>query len=343
MAPASAAFLERLRLDVPIVQAAMAGVLSNAELAAGVAQAGGLGSIGMRSPRTMIEQIARARALAPSRPIAAGLLVPFARSVHFEALTSARPEAVILMAGFAPAGVHQLRAAGIYVIHQVGSRADAERALRDGADALIAQGVEAGGHVLGEERASALLPQVIELAADKPVLLAGGIASPADVARGIEAGAAAVVAGSRYLLTDESGAHAAYKQRVLGAPRTLLTQLFGVGWALKHRVVPNAATDRWCDAQGEIPGWVAIAQRSAEPLVQRFAMLRDAVSRHTHKSNALPLFTPESLRDGQDAAGVETTALYAGESVARIHRIASAFDVTRELAATAPAALGART
>jgi NAD(P)H-dependent flavin oxidoreductase YrpB (nitropropane dioxygenase family) len=91
MAPASLAFLERLRLDVPVVQAAMASGLSNAELAAGVAQAGGLGSIGMRSPRAMIDQIARARALAPGRPIAAGLLVPFARSAHFEALITARP------------------------------------------------------------------------------------------------------------------------------------------------------------------------------------------------------------------------------------------------------------
>jgi NAD(P)H-dependent flavin oxidoreductase YrpB (nitropropane dioxygenase family) len=267
--------------------------------------------------------------------------MPFARSVHFDALTSARPEAVIFMAGFAPAGVQRLRAAGIYVIHQVGSRSEAERALRDGSDALIAQGVEAGGHVLGEERASALLPQVLELAQGKPVLLAGGIASAADVARAIAAGAAAVVAGSRYLLTDESSAHPAYKQRVLGAPRTLLTQLFGVGWPLKHRVVPNAATERWCDAQGRIPSWVAIAQRSAEPLVQRFGMLHDIV--YSHRWNALPLFTPESLREGQDPAAVETTALYAGECVARIHRIASAFDVTRELAATGTASLEAHT
>jgi NAD(P)H-dependent flavin oxidoreductase YrpB (nitropropane dioxygenase family) len=341
MASASAGLLDRLRLDVPVVQAAMAGGLSNAELAAAVARAGGLGSIGMRSPRAMIEHIARARALAPNRPIAAGLLMPFARGAHFEALIGARPEAVILMAGFAPAGVQRLRAAGIYVLHQVGSRAEAERALRDGADALIAQGVEAGGHVLGEERGSALLPQVLELAQGKPVLLAGGIADAADVASAIDAGAAAVVAGSRYLLTHEASAHPAYKQRVLGAPRTLLTQLFGVGWPLKHRVVPNAATDRWCDAQGRIPSWVAVAQRGAEPLVQRFGMLHDLV--FSHGSNALPLFTPESLREGQDPAGVETTALYAGESVARIHRIASAFDVTRELAAVPAASLDART
>jgi NAD(P)H-dependent flavin oxidoreductase YrpB (nitropropane dioxygenase family) len=249
----------------------------------------------------------------------------------------------MLMAGFAPTGVQRLRAAGIYVIHQVGSRAAAERALRDGADALIAQGVEAGGHVLGEERGGALLPQVLELAPDKPVLLAGGIATAADVTRALEAGAAAVVAGSRYILTDESGAHPAYKQRILGAPRTLLTQLFGVGWTLKHRVVPNAATERWCRAQGRIPSWVGLAQRTAEAIVQPFAMLRDPRGSHTRTSNTLPLYTPESLRDGQDAAGIETTALYAGESVARIHRIASAYDVTRELAAGGTASLGMHT
>ena len=153
------------------------------------------------------------------------------------------------------------------------------------------------------------------------MLLAGGIATAQDLAHALEWGAAAAVAGSRFVLTHESGAHPAYKGRILGAPRTVLTRLFGVGWSCKHRVVPNAATTRWCDATGQIPFWVGLAQRGSERFIQPFAMLRDPGHSGTRTSNCLAVFyTPASLGRGQDAAGVEATALYAGESVARIPR-----------------------
>jgi hypothetical protein len=234
MPDASSRLLERLRLELPVMQAAMAGDPTNSEMAVGVARAGGLGSVGMHAPQSFFEEISRARAQAEGRPIAAGLLLPFTRRAHVEALIAARPDAGILTAGFAPDAVRRIRAAGIYVMHQVGSQAAASRALRDGADALIAQGVEAGGHVLGNERGATLLQQVLEVAGDAPVVLSGSIATHEDVARALEQGAAAAMAGSRYLLTHESAAHPAYKERILGAQRTLLTQLFGVGWTLKH-------------------------------------------------------------------------------------------------------------
>ncbi len=327
--PAATSFVSRLGLGLPIVQAAMAGEGSGAEMAAGVAQAGGLGSIGMRAPRGFRDEIDRARRFAPGRPMAAGLLLPFTRRAHVDALIAGNPDAAILTAGFAPAVVQRLRAAGIYVIHQVGSASDARQAVRDGADALVAQGVEAGGHVLGAERSDALLPQVLEVAGERPVLLSGGIATAEDVSRALSRGAAAVLAGSRYVLTHESVAHPAYKERILGAKRTVLTQLFGVGWTLKHRVVPNAATERWCDDDGRIPDWLRKLQRSVEGAIQPFAMLRDA--RALPGSVKVPLYTPASLARGQRSEGVETTPLYAGECVERIHSIAHAYDVTRML------------
>jgi NAD(P)H-dependent flavin oxidoreductase YrpB (nitropropane dioxygenase family) len=259
--------------------------------------------------------------------------LPFTRRAHVAAVLAAQPDAAILMDGFAPALVRRLKDAGIYVLHQVGSEVAARTALRDGADALVVQGVEAGGHVLGQERGAALLPRVLELAEGKPVLLAGGIATGEDVKRALDLGAAAALAGSRYLLTHESGAHPAYKQRVLGAERTLLTQLFGVGWTLKHRVVPNAATARWCDAEGRIPRWLARAQRSVEALIQPFAMLHEVGPASVNTSTRIPFYSPALLARGQPSAGVETTPLYAGESVARIHAIEHAYDVTRQLGA----------
>jgi NAD(P)H-dependent flavin oxidoreductase YrpB (nitropropane dioxygenase family) len=326
----SSEFLARLRLEVPVVQAALGGANSNAELASAVAEAGGLGSVGMRVPQALAEQLKRARALAPRGSLAGGLLLRLTQRSHVDALLAGQPDAAILMDGFAPRIVQRLQQAGIYVIHQVGSRADAERALRDGADALIAQGVESGGHVLGIERGPVLLRQVLEVAQGKPVLLAGGIVDAQDVARALEQGAAAAVAGSRYLLTHESTAHTAYKLRVLGAQQTILTQLFSTGWALKHRVVPNAATARWTDAQGQIPRWLERIQGSLDPLVAPFAMLREV---HAIRSGtAFPFFTPASLVHGQPESAVETTALYAGESVARIHTLEHAYNITLRLA-----------
>lgn len=321
----------RLQLELPIVQAPMGGSMSTPALAAAVANAGGLGSIGIRPPGAMRRAFSEARALAPGRPLAMGLLIPFIRSTHVRLVIEARPEAVILMDGFAPKVVAQLHDAGLLVIHQIGSRSDAQRALRDGADALIAQGVEAGGHVVADEPVASVFPQVREVAGDTPVLLAGGIATADDVRAALARGAAAVVVGTRYLLTRESGAHPAYQQRILGAQRTLLTTLFGVGWTLKHRVVPNAATDRYCDAKGNIAPWVRWIQRTTEPLLQPFAMVERAGHSAARTRNVLPLFTPAALEQGQSAAGVEHTALYAGETAARIHSIESAFEITRQL------------
>jgi NAD(P)H-dependent flavin oxidoreductase YrpB (nitropropane dioxygenase family) len=328
----SSRWFERLRLEAPVLQAPLGGTISSPELAAAVSNAGGLGTIGIRAPAAMARDFARARTLARDRPLGMGLLVPFTRRAHVDAVIAARPDAVVLMAGFASALVERLQAAGIFVMHQIGSAEDAQRALRDRADALIAQGVEAGGHVLGDRPGSSLLEQVLPVAGGRPVLLAGGIAAPDDVRAALAHGAAGVTAGTRYLLTHEALAHPAYKQRVLGAERTLLTTLFGVGWSLKHRVVPNAATARFCDERGAIPRWASTLQRASEPLIQPFAMLRDPSGRAARTYNLVPLFSPAAPRPEQPAHAVEYAALYAGESAKRIHTIESAFDVTRKLA-----------
>jgi NAD(P)H-dependent flavin oxidoreductase YrpB (nitropropane dioxygenase family) len=141
--------------------------------------------------------------------------------------------------------------------------------------------------------------------------------------------------GTRFVLTHEAHAHPAYKQRVLGAERTVLTTLFGLGWSLKHRVVPNAATARFCDERGGVAPWVGLVQRATEALIRRFAMMHDGASAVARNFNLVPLFTPESPRPGQPEHVVDYAALYAGESAARIHRIESAGDVTRTLAAGA--------
>ena len=139
-------------------------------------------------------------------------------------------------------------------IHQCGSVDEAPAAYAAGADAAIVQGVEAGGHVRGALPALELLERVrAALPPDYPLLLAGGIAERADVRRALEAGASAAVAGTRFLLSEESRAHPEYKQRLLAAEETILTELFGFGWPAPHRVVPNAATDRHLSSDARVP------------------------------------------------------------------------------------------
>ena len=110
---------------------------------------------------------------------------------------------------------------------------------------MIAQGVEAGGHVRGTVPVLELVERV-RAAVKIPVLAAGGIVDRSGAGEVLDAGAVAAVLGTRFLLSEESRAHPDYKRRCLEAEGTLLTELFGLGWAdAPHRVIPNAATRRW--------------------------------------------------------------------------------------------------
>src|SRR3954462_7345233 len=215
----------------------MGGGLSRHELAAAVSEAGGLGTIAVNGAEAILDELAAARALTGS-PLAVNVLLPFARRDWFEAAAEADVVATFW-------GKPRRRTGGVW-LHQCGSVAEAQRAQAAGADGVIVQGVEAGGHVRGTTPALQLLEEARRvLPAEYPVLLAGGIAERDDVRAALATGADAPVPGTRFLLAEESRAHPLYKERLLGAEETILTELFGAGWPAPHRVVPNAATDRW--------------------------------------------------------------------------------------------------
>src|SRR4051794_4193187 len=261
----------------------MGGGLSGHELAAAVSDAGGLGTIGATGGAAIACELRAARALTAA-PLAVNLLLPFARRDWFEAAASA--DVVVTFWG------RPRRRTGGAWIHQCGSVAEARAAHAAGADAAIVQGVEAGGHVRGTVAAMELLERVKATLPDGyPLLLAGGIAERDDVRRALEGGACAAVAGTRFLLSPESRAHPEYKERLLGAKRTILTELFGLGWPAPHRVVPNAATERPDD--GPLP--------------------------------------PIAPTDDGPATLVDDGPLYAGETVARIGALRPAAEIVAEL------------
>lgn len=323
----------RLGIAHPVLQAALGGGFAGPELAAAVSRAGGLGHLGLVTDAAdFARALERTRALAEGAPFAANLLLPVTRPAHVRAVIEARVPVVSLFFGSAPAIVRALHEAGAFVLHQVGTAAEAERALRDGADALIVQGLEAGGHLRAQEPLATLLPEVRALAPDRPLFAAGGIHDRASVARVAALGADGVAAGTRFLLTPECHAHEAYKARLLAADRTLVTLLFSLGWHARHRVVPNAATERWCARDPLGPRAVRMLTRLSGPLAHILPPAGAERIVQSQRANR-PLFTPLPLVPGMDARMVDATPLYAGECVARIDRLVPAAEVVAELAA----------
>jgi len=302
----------------------MGGGIAGHELAAAVSEAGGLGTIGILDPPALREEIVAARGLT-AKPIAVNLLLPFAGRAHWRAAGEA--DVVVTFWG-APT-----RRTDRVWIHQCGSVEEALAARSAGADAVIAQGAEAGGHVRGTLPALELLDRVrAALPGDCPVLLAGGVAEPEDVRRALDAGAAAVVAGTRFLLSEESLASGEYKRRLLDAGTTVLTELFGAGWPdAPHRVVPNAATERWLRRDPRGPGAVRLLNRLSAPLASRLPV--SVVNRVTAAQRpGLPLFGPAAPLAGAEASSADAAPLYAGECVARIAEVGAAGALTRRLA-----------
>jgi nitronate monooxygenase len=298
------------------------GSIARHELAAAVSEAGGLGTIGgARAP--IAREVAAARRLTGG-PIAVNLLLPFLRRGDAEAAAGA--DAIVTFWG-PPRRV----ARGLW-IHQCGSVAEARAAVQAGADAVIAQGVEAGGHVRGTVPGLELLDQV-RAAVSVPVLLAGAIVDRAGVRTALDAGAAAAVVGTRFLVSEESRAHPGYKLRCIEADTTVLTELFGLGWpGAPHRVIPNAATRRWLASESAgMPGWLRAIHRATAPVVAHMPPALQARALGAQRAS-LPFLSPEPPTDDGPAGLLDAGPLYAGSGVSRIADIRPAARLVAELA-----------
>jgi nitronate monooxygenase len=312
-------FAERLGLEYPIVQAGMGGGIARHELASAVSDAGGLGTIGFLPAPALAAELRSARERT-TRPLAVNLLLPFARRDHWP--VAAQADVVVTFWGRP-----RRRVPGTW-LHQIGSVREALAAQQAGADGVIVQGVEAGGHVRGTHPALALLEQTRRaLPGDYPVLLAGGRVDATDVEESLAAGADAAVLGTRFLMSEESRAHPGYKRRVAESRETVLTELFGLGWpAAPHRVLRNPAVDRWLtghDPRG--PRGIRALHRVTAPLARRMAGVDTSRAR-------IPLLSPEPPTDDRPSHLLDAAPLYAGESAARIADVRPAAELVRALA-----------
>ncbi len=317
-----------LGCEVPVLLAGMGGV-ARSELAAAVAKAGGYPMLGMvrESPELIEAEIAALRA-ATDRPFAVNV-IPSATDPslldrqlgrcldlgvrHFTFFWDPLPEVI-----------GRMKREGCLVLHQVGTVAAARQAEAAGADVIITQGIEAGGHVHGRMGSFALAEAVLERA-QVPVVLSGGIGSGRALAAALALGAQGVQCGTVFLATDEAWAHDYHKRRVVEAEGgdTVLTDVFVLNWpkGAAVRVIANSVTAAQGDRlMGHDPATLpreVIAEDAGQPLL-RYST--DSPMRHTTGS-------------------LEEMALYAGQGAGLIHDVVPAAERLRRMVEEAEACL----
>jgi NAD(P)H-dependent flavin oxidoreductase YrpB (nitropropane dioxygenase family) len=310
-----------LRIEHPIALGGMAGGHTSATLVAAVSNAGGLGTLG--AGRTSAEQIPKdiiSIREATDRPFGVNFLLFDAREAAIDAALQLRPP--VFAAAWARAD-QDLKAifdraheAGSVVLYQAGTIAEALRAKAAGADVIVAQGTEGGGHV-GWMASMALLPMMVDAVGATPVLAAGGIADGRGLAAALALGAQGVLLGTRFLATKESPLHENFRQALLASDGhdTLLTE------------IPDIA-------RGNVwPGAMARSRRNAfiEHWVGRECELR------AHQSAVLA-----SLQEAWAAGDPDNAPLLMGQDAGLIHDIPTAGELVARIVSEAETLLNDR-
>jgi nitronate monooxygenase len=314
-----------LGITYPILTAPMGPDMNSPELVAAVSNAGGLGVLQaqLSPPPVLRETINRVRALT-DKPFGVNFILQFPSEAGIAVCIEERVPVVSFFWGDPTPHLTGAHAAGIKVLLQVGSVAAAQQAARAGVDAVIAQGVEAGGHVAGEVATMALVPRVVDLIAPTPVIAAGGIADARGLVAALALGAEGVSIGTRFLATAESNAHPAYQQRLVAATEadTVRTILFGFGWPnAPHRTLRTPFVTEWLGK--ETRGQEA---RPDEPVVG-----------HTRiAGHEMPVLRFMGMPPNRDSTGdIELRCLLAGQGVGLVQDIKPAATVVQELVAGA--------
>jgi NAD(P)H-dependent flavin oxidoreductase YrpB (nitropropane dioxygenase family) len=310
-------FTDLVGCSVPIQQAGM-GSLASPALAVAVANAGGQGMLSWNwmPPAVLAEQLDAVRQQTEG-VIGVNFLVPYLeedRDYICEGLAVAATRANLIDFFWAAPDVQLIDRAhdgGARVSWQVGSRAEASAAVEAGCDVIVAQGIEAGGHVRGRVGVLALLDQVLG-AVDVPVLAAGGIGTGRALAAVLAAGADGARMGTRFVAAKEAGAHPTYVRALIQAEAqdTVYTDAFSFGWPdAPHRCL-RSCVEAASAFEGDIVGEQFVAYSQEHRPVHRF----------------------QSLAVTEDTTGeIEAMSLWAGESVGGVKRVQPAGEIVRDL------------
>lgn len=314
-----------LGIDHPVIAAPMGPDLSGIDLVAAVGQAGALGILQAQlCPPDLFRERLRELRRRTSAPFGVNLILHFPCD---RLLDVCLDEGVPLISFFwgDPADlVARCQGAGAKVMLQVGAAEAARRAADAGIDLIVAQGLEAGGHVAGRVGTMALVPRVVDAVAPVPVVAAGGIADARGVVAALALGAEAVMLGTRFLATPEANIHPVYREQLLAADvdDTALTTLFGREWPdAPHRVLRTALVNEWLDRDGSEE-----VRRPDQPVIGATRIA----------GQEIPLMRFTSFPPSAEASGeIEAMALPAGQGVGSINEVKPAAEVVRNLVADA--------
>lgn len=241
-------------VQYPIFLAGMAAI-SGPQLVAAVANAGGMGVLGgLRLAPLMLRKWLRETRALTDQPFGVNVVPQFGGPEVFEAqfqvILQERPRILSLFYAedYSADMIPRAKDAGMIVMVQTGTAALARKAIAHGADIIVAQGSEGGGHLnRGTIGLMSLLPAILDCAQGRPVLAAGGITTRQDVRAAMSLGASGVLVGTAFLASEESNAHPLYKQKILEASTddTQYRTGYSFGWTYgtPHRVIPNR--DKW--------------------------------------------------------------------------------------------------
>lgn len=324
----STSIMRDFGLATPIVNAGMA-MIARPALAAAVCESGGLGTIGsdINPAHVLCDLIRKTKALT-KRPFGVDLIGDFVTDEHISVLLEEQVALAIFFWTLPTAEhVERLKHAGIKVWMQVGRVAEAEQAVALGAEALIVQGAEAGGHNRAEASTMTLFPRIRRLFPGLPLLAAGGIVDGTTMAAALALGADAVWCGSRFLASQEAQAHDAYKHRVLAADvgDTAILSIYGPEWPDQMmRAIVN-------DGARAALGREAEAIKDAEGQFIGSTVLNGQTIPVPRYSAILP--TPDF--DGD----MEQACLTAGQSAGNIDEVLPAGEIVRRMTVEAESVL----
>ena len=299
---------------VPIWQAPT-GSIAGPELCAAVANAGGVGAMGV----TWTDRDVAAHWVRQVRAHTKGMfLVNFALAFEPKALSAvldARPPIVSFSWGDPGRHAELVKSAGAKLAIQVTTGAAARKVLRHAPNFFICQGIEAGGHVEGTLPLPQALAEVLSAADGVPVIAAGGIATREDVQCVLDAGAAGAMLGTRFVACRESRAHPEYKRLLIESTATELTTCFSDGWPnAKHRVLANPTLEMW--------------KRAGEPEAPDRPGEADSLA----LMGSVPILRYEDTAPRVDMEGnIGEMCLYAGTGVGKIGDVPSAAELVERL------------
>lgn len=313
------AFCSRFGVNFPIVLAPMARV-GPPELVAAVSNAGGLGlaPLWTDGPEKMRAEIRRIRMLT-DKPFGVNLNMDFRNEEQLDVCLEEGVEVISIFWGDSGNFVQRARSQGAKVIITVGSSAGAREAADLGADAICAQGWEAGGHVEGTVSTMALVPAVVDAVGDVPVVAAGGIADGRGLAAALALGASAAWIGTRFLAAKEAPTHPTYLECLLAASENdtgHYDDLYDLVWPnAPHRALKNSTSEMW-EAAGRPP----LGQRPREG---------DVLAKRPDGVEILRYSSAVAFADLEGE--IEPLPMWSGQGVGLVNRVETAEEIVRDI------------